>query len=147
MAKSLLTKAEVKSPIDGIVVFNSKEDWVGQPVHTGERILTVSDPTHIKLKILLPISSVIDLEVGNKGDFFMYGDLRSTPVTIKTLGYNAKMTSAKILSYELSAEFDDADVKAQLGAQGTVRLYGQRVPLFYYLIRKPLQALRQSFGI
>ena len=129
--KSLLTKAEVKSPIDGIVVFNSKEDWVGQPVHTGERILTVSDPTHIKLKILLPISSVIDLEVGNKGDFFMYGDLRSTPVTIKTLGYNAKMTSAKILSYELSAEFDDADVKAQLGAQGTVRLYGPRVPLFY----------------
>ena len=145
--QTLLDKTKVTSPIAGIVVFNSKEDWVGQPVHTGERILVVSDPKKVRLKIMLPISNVIDLQVGGDGDFFMYGDLKSTPVKLKTLGYNAKLTPSKILSYELIAEFPPSAPLPQLGAQGTVRLYGNRVPLIYYLIRKPLQSIRQSFGI
>lgn len=145
--KSLIEKTVVNSPIAGVVVFNSKEDWVGQPVQTGERILTVSNPEEVQLKIMLPITSVIDLDVGNAGDFFMYGDLRSIGVTIKSLGYNAKMSPSKILAYELTAQFDNQSVKIQLGAQGTVRLYGHRVPLFYYLIRRPLQSIRQSLGI
>lgn len=144
---SMLAKTKVTSPIDGIVIFDSKEDWVGQPVRTGERILVVTNPKQVELKIMLPIANVIELEQGDDGDFFVYGDLRPISVKIKTLGYNAKLLPNKILSYELRADFIDQKSMPQLGAQGNVRLYGSRVPLIYYLIRRPLQSMRQSFGI
>ena len=144
---ALLAKSDITSPMDGIVVFDSKEDWTGQPVQTGERILVVANPNSVSLKIYLPITNAIQLTVGAKGEFFLYGQLSTLPITIKSLGYNAKMTPNKILSYQLSANFSDQKNIPQLGSQGTVRLYGQRVPFVYYLIRRPLNALRQTLGI
>lgn len=142
-----LAKTNVTSPISGIVMFDSKEDWVGQPVRTGERILVVTDTKKVELTIMLPITNIIELHVGDEGDFFPYGSFKSIPVTIKSLGYNAKLMPNKILSYQLIAAFKNEDNKPQLGAQGTVRLYGKRVPLIYYLLRRPLQTIRESFAI
>jgi biotin carboxyl carrier protein len=143
---TLLEKAKVNSPITGIVVFESKEDWVGQPVRAGERILLVADPKKVELKIMLPIANIIELAVGGEGEFFAFGKFQSESVKIKTLGYNAKLAPNKVLSYELRADFSD-DNREQLGTQGTVRLYGRRVPLIYYILRRPLQSIRQSLGI
>lgn len=142
-----LKKADILSPIPGIVIFDSKEDWVGQPVKTGEQILLVADPSNVELKIMLPIANAIKIDTKSNGDFFLYGQLRATPVQVKTLGYNAKLTPSKILAYQLSANFIGLKDIPQLGAQGTVRLYGHRVPFIYYLVRRPLQAMRQTFGI
>lgn len=144
---SQLSKTNVTSPISGIVIFDSKEDWVGQPVRTGERILMVTDPSRVELKIMLPITNVIDLKINDDGDFFPYGSLQAIPVKIKTLGYNAKLMPNKILAFELTADFTNKDNKPQLGSQGNVRLYGRRVPLIYYLLRRPLQTIRQAFGM
>lgn len=144
---TLLAKADITSPIAGIVVFDSKEDWVNQPVQTGERILVVADPKLVKLKIYLPVVDLIKLEVGSPGDFFLYGQLGTLPIKVTTLGYNAKLLPNKILAYQLSANFTDPNDTPQLGAQGTARLYGSRVPLIYYLLRRPLQAMRQTLGI
>lgn len=143
----LLAKTEIRSPIDGIVVFDSTEDWIGQPVQTGERILLVADINKLKLRIDLPVTERIKLAVGDKGDFFMNGQLRAIPLEVATLGYNAKLTPNKILAYELEANFTDPHDLPQIGAQGTAKLYGNRVPFFYYLIRRPLQSMRKSLGI
>ncbi len=143
----LLEKTRVRSPIDGIVIFDSTEDWVGQPVQTGERILSVANPNNLKLKIELPLNERIYLEVGSRGSFFMQGQLASIPIKITTLGYNAKLMPNKILAYEMQADIIEPDTMPQIGAQGTVKLYGQRVPFFYYLIRRPLQSIRQGLGI
>lgn len=146
-ATELLSKADIISPADGIVVFESKEDWVGQPVRTGERILLVADLKNVKLKITLPVTNAIELAVGDKGEFFLYGQLTALPVEITTLGYNAKLLPNKVLAYQLSAEFKNNSDLPQLGAQGTVKIYGHYVPMIYYLLRRPLQALRQTLGI
>lgn len=145
--KSLITKADIVSPIDGIVIFDSKEDWVGQPVKTGEQILLVADPSSVEVKIMLPIANAIKIDEGSVGEFFVYGQLTSMDIKVKTLGYNAKLTPNKILAYQLSADFADPKDVPQLGSQGTVRLYGHYVPFFYYIIRRPLQTIRQTFGI
>lgn len=145
-ANELLTKTDITSPIAGLVVFDSKEDLVGQPVRTGERILTIADPKHVQLKISLAVSDVIQLNPGSPGEFFLYGQLSGIPVKLRTLGYNAKLMPNKILAYELIADFTDQTNIPLLGATGTVRLYSHRVPLIYYLLRRPLQALRQRFG-
>ncbi|TAK78599.1 MAG: HlyD family secretion protein, partial [Gammaproteobacteria bacterium] len=144
---ALLAKADVFSPSAGVVVFDSKEDWIGQPVETGTRILVIADPKNVQLRVMLPIANMIQLEVGAKGNFFLYGQLEAIPVEVKTLGYNAKLMPNKILAYQLEADFTNPQNKAQLGGEGSVRLYGHRVPLVYYLVRRPLQALRQTFGI
>ncbi|TAK77455.1 MAG: HlyD family secretion protein, partial [Gammaproteobacteria bacterium] len=67
---ALLAKADVFSPSAGVVVFDSKEDWIGQPVETGTRILVIADPKNVQLRVMLPIANMIQLEVGAKGDFF-----------------------------------------------------------------------------
>jgi hypothetical protein len=146
-ANELLKKADMVSPIAGLVVFDSKEDLLGQPIRAGERILTIADPHNVELKISLAVSDVIKLEPGNKGEFFLYGQLSGISIKLRTLGYNAKLLPNKILAYQLIGDFIDPKNAPQLGATGTVRLYGKRVPLIYYLIRRPLQALRQRFGI
>src|SRR3990167_1638991 len=144
----LLKKADVVSPVAGIVIFDSKEDWVGQPVHTGERILAIADPKKVKLKIALPIADVIQLDVGASGEFYLYGKLVGLNIEVNTIGYNAKVMPSKILAYQLLADLKNKTASPpQLGAQGTVRLYGHRVPLIYYLFRRPLQAIRQTLGI
>lgn len=144
---TLLNKTQVASPIDGIVIFESTEDWIGQPVETGERILSVADPKKLKLKISLPVSERISLKEGDKGDFFMYGQLQSIPITITKLGYNAKLMPNKVLAYELEATFQNINSSLQIGAQGVVKLYGNRVPLIYYLVHRPLQSMRHILGM
>lgn len=146
-ANALLAKADVTSPIAGIVIFESKEDWVGQPVQTGERILVVADPHNVQLKIIIPVTNLITLSNGERGEFFLYGQLQSLSFHVKTLGYNAKLMPNKVLAYQLEGDFDAITDLPQLGAQGTVKIYSNYVPFIYYLFRRPLQALRHSLGI
>lgn len=146
-ANELLTKTNIVSPIDGVVIFDSKEDWVGQPVRTGERILIVADLRQVELKITIPVANSIELAVGNQGEFFLYGQLKALPVKVESLGYNAKLMPDKVLAYQLTANFSDPTDLPQLGAQGTVKIYGHYVPIIYYLLRRPLQALRQTLGV
>jgi hypothetical protein len=142
-----LAKAEVRSPIDGIVIYDNKEEWVGQPVHTGERILIVANPKQVELKVTIPVTDNIRLHKESKGDFFLYGALNPLPIYVTILGYNAKIQPNRILAYELKAKFKNLKDAPQIGAQGTVKLYGNYVPFIYYVFRKPLQAMRQTLGI
>jgi hypothetical protein len=69
------------------------------------------------------------------------------PIVLQSIGYNAKLTPSKILAYQFTAKFIDPKNIPRLGSQGNIRLYnGHYVPFFYYILRRPLQALRQTFG-
>ncbi|MDR3491412.1 MAG: HlyD family efflux transporter periplasmic adaptor subunit [Gammaproteobacteria bacterium] len=144
---ALLSQADIKSPVNGIVIFDNKENWIGQPARTGERILIIADPYEVEVKITIPVSDIIKLEKGANGDLFLYGELNPIPIKITTLGYNAKQMPNRILAYQLNASFVNADDRPQIGAQGTVKVYGNYVPFIYYLLRRPLQSVRQVIGI
>lgn len=146
-ANEMLTKADIRSPSDGIVIFDSREDWLGQPVRTGERILFVADPTQVQLKIIIPVANSIQLALNDKGEFFLFGELNPLSFHLTTLGYNAKLMPNKTLAYELIGDFKKIKKAPQLGAQGTVKIYGSYVPLIYYILKRPLQAIRQTVGI
>lgn len=145
--KRMLEKADVRTPISGIVVFDSKDEWIGQPVQTGERILVVANPDKVQLKIDLPVSNAIRIEPGASGDFFVYGQLSPVRFSVKSIGYNARLTPAKIFAYPIEAQFTEDTGLPQLGAEGTARIYGHRAPLVYYLLRRPLQVIRQTLGM
>jgi len=51
-----------------------------------------------------------------------------------------------VLSYRLKASFGDGQPPPRIGLKGTAKVYGQRVSLFYFLMRRPLAAVRQVVG-
>lgn len=143
----LLAKTNITSPASGIVIFDSKEDWIGQPVQTGERILLVANPDSTQVTISLPVTNFIKMDVGSRGKFFLYGQLSAIPLVVRSLGYNAEILPNKSLGYKIIADFVDQKDLPQLGAQGTVEIYGKRVPFIYYILRRPLQSARRMLGI
>lgn len=144
---SLLAKTEIKSPTDGIVIFDSKEDLVGQPVQTGERILVVANPKSVELKVTIPVANFMQINVGDAGKFFLYGQLSALPIKVRTLGYNAVIQPNKSLAYNFVADFTDKSANPELGGQGNVEIYSARVPFIYYIFRRPLHSLRRALGL
>ncbi|MNJ03472.1 hypothetical protein D3C73_1637900 [compost metagenome] len=64
---------------------------------------------------------------------------------LERAAYEAQTTAAGQLAYRLDATFVEASPR--IGLRGTAKLYGERAPLAYYLLRRPLAALRQGLGL
>ena len=47
----------------------------------------------------------------------------------------------------LKATFDGPEQERRIGLQGTTKVYGGRVSLFYYIFRKPLSVIRREVGL
>ena len=50
-AKDMLAKTEIRTNRVGLAVFTDKRDLIGKPVATGERILHISDPRRVEIRI------------------------------------------------------------------------------------------------
>ena len=147
-ARELLSKSVVKAQINGVVVFNDKKEWVGRPVVVGERIMEIADPGQVRLKVELSVDDAI--VVGERARVRVYLDsdpLKPLNATVLRTAHEARKTSADTLAYEIIAEFDSRSGDLpRLGVRGTAQIYGDDAPLFFYLFRRPLSALRQKLG-
>lgn len=143
-----LARIDIKAPHAGIAVFSDVNDWIGKPVTVGERILMVADPNDVELEIQLPITDAINLEPGAKVQFFLNID-PTTPVSAQLYfsAYQAEVTPDDILAYRLKAAFKQENQLPRIGLKGTAKVFGARVPFVYYVLRKPLAALRQWMGM
>ena len=143
-----LARIDIKAPHAGIAVFSDVNDWIGKPVTVGERILMVADPADVELEIQLPIADAINLEPGSKVQFFLNVD-PTTPVSadLYFAAYQADVTPDDALAYRLKARFKQAAVLPRIGLKGTAKVFGSRVPFVYYVLRRPLAALRQWMGM
>ncbi|MNF02465.1 hypothetical protein D3C80_2016120 [compost metagenome] len=63
---------------------------------------------------------------------------------LERAAYEAQATAAGQLAYRLDATF--LGEPPRIGLRGTAKLYGERAPLAYYLLRRPLAAVRQGLG-
>ncbi|MBM3116852.1 efflux RND transporter periplasmic adaptor subunit [Jeongeupia naejangsanensis] len=146
-ATAQLTRSQVKSPKAGVAVFSDVNDWLGKPVVTGERILSVADPGRPAMRIELPVADAIALEPGAEVTLYLTA-YPLTPLHGKVLetSYQAKPSESGVVAYPLLASIDGAPAHARLGLHGTAKLYGQRVTLAYYLLRRPLAAVRAWTG-
>ncbi|MDD5581086.1 MAG: HlyD family efflux transporter periplasmic adaptor subunit [Methylobacter sp.] len=143
-----LARIDIKAPHAGIAVFSDVNDWIGKPVTLGERILMVADPKEVELEVQLPIADAINLEPGAEVQFFLNVD-PVTPVSASLYfsAYQAEVTPDEILAYRLKARFAQANVLPRIGLKGTAKVFGSRVPFVYYVLRRPLAALRQWLGM
>lgn len=145
-AQALLTRSEVRSERDGIAVFADAERWSGKPVQTGQRLMDIADPGQAELRIELAVADAIDLTQGAEVALFLDSDpLNRHAARLQRLAYEAQTSAAGQLAYRLDAGF--VATAPRIGLRGTAKLFGQRVPLVLYLLRRPLAALRQGLGL
>lgn len=140
-----LARVDAIAPYDGIAVFSDPDDWQGRPVSTGERIMLLANPARPALLIHLPVASAIALEVGAPVKLFLtVRPLSPLGGRIVETSYQASIGEDGIASYRLRASLDGHD--ARIGLRGTAKLYGGRVGLGYYILRRPLARLREISG-
>jgi len=145
---ALLKKVKVRAPKNGIVLYDESHDWTGQPVSTGQKVMTIAQPSQVEMEIWLPVSDAIQFKEGTEVKLFPEGQpFKVIHGTVIYESYSAELSPKKVLAYRLIASIDPKDLsKVQIGMQGTSKIYGNTVCLIYYLFRRPLTTLRQTFG-
>lgn len=150
-AQEMLSRVEVKAVHGGVVQFRDKADWIGKPVQTGERIVEIADPSQVRLRVSLPVKDAIALSEGAEvRAFFDIDPLHPLTARVKRVAHRAELLPGDILAYRIDADLqtsDKAEQAIRIGARGTAKLYGARLPLAYHLFRRPLSAARQYFGL
>lgn len=146
-AKEMLDQVEVVASKGGLLLYSDKSDWTGRPVTVGERIMEIADPKQIELRIDLPVADAIVLKDGAEALIFLNAlALESFPATIVHASYNAEVLPGDVLAYRVTAQLTEPDPRIRIGWQGTAKVYGERGPLAYLLLRRPLTAFRQWVG-
>jgi hypothetical protein len=142
-----LQRVQVKAERAGIAVFADVNDWLGKAVVIGERILLIADPQQVELRIDLPANDIIPIEPGASVNLYPNASpISSYTARVKSVSYQAEPTTSGILAYRVKAELDAEDQLPRIGLMGTAKISGNRVPLIYYLFRKPISAARQWLG-
>lgn len=144
-----LNRVQVQAPRAGVAVFGDVNDWQGKPIVTGERVLQLADPKDAGILVYLPVADAITLTEGAQLRVFLNVDpLSPMEATLTESSYQAVLSPDGIAAYRLRAQLQPQHAaRARIGLKGTAKLYGEQVPLIYYLLRRPLAALRQWIGV
>ncbi len=147
-ARDMLQRSDVRAPADGIAIYTDRRDWVGRPVTTGERIMEVADPDRMQLRIDVPVADAIAVSQGAKVRAFLDSDpLKPASAKVVAASFEARMIEGDVLAYRIYAALDGEQPGMRLGIRGTAQISGDKVPLAYYLFRKPISVIRQRFGL
>ncbi len=146
-AQTLLERVVVRAERAGVAVFSDQQQWIGRPVTTGERIMVLADPAKSGLRIDLPVGQSLQLEPEAEVVLFLDSDpLRPVGASLQRASYEAEPQADGTLAYRLDANFLTEQSPPRLGLRGTAKIYGESAPVFMYLFRRPLSALRQTIG-
>jgi multidrug resistance efflux pump len=146
-SKALLERTQVRARRQGIVIFGDENDWIGQPVSVGQRILTIADPASIEIQISLPVEDAINLEPGSEVRMFLNADPTSPLyASIRQTSYEPVKTASGNMAFRIKASMTSPGNYPRIGLRGTAKIYGESVSVLYFLTRRPLSALRQTLG-
>lgn len=147
-SKEMAGRIVVSAPEAGVAVFSDASDWLGKPVQTGERILTLADPARVQVAISLPVDDAINLEPGAEVKLSLnVAPLSSLAATLTQTSYEPASVPEGFVAYRLRADLAAGEALPRLGLKGTARLYGAWAPLIYHVLRKPLAAARRWAGV
>lgn len=147
-AASKLKLSDITARKSGIVIFNGKEKWLGKPVETGERIMRIADSKNVRMKIEVDAADAIILQTGASVILFLdSAPLAPISALVETRSYDAEVSNRDNLVFTITAKLEElAGNQPRIGLRGTAQIYGQKEPLWFYLFRKPISALRQIVG-
>ncbi len=148
-AERLLGLVRVRAERDGVVIYSDPSDWIRRPVKTGEKVMEIADPARVALHISLPVKDAIAVRPGSRVRVFLDADpLRALTGRVRTVAFHAEEMPGGLLAYRVTADLDgDGRARVRIGYRGSAQVFGETVPLGFYLFRRPVAAFRQYFGI
>jgi hypothetical protein len=146
--QSQLERIRVRAPRPGIAVLDDPSEWVGRPVTVGEKVMALAEEKDTEIEAWLAPADAIDLPPGAPLTLFL-NVLPLSPVhgTLKTVAYEATPRPDGTVAHRVRARIDGGEDKPRLGLRGTARLSGDRVPLAYWLLRRPIATVRAWAGL
>lgn len=145
--ESLISRIEVRADKDGLAIFADKNDWIGRPVQTGERVMQLANPADTGLLVWLPTKDALTLEKGAPIKMFLHTDpLHPFSAHLVQTSYQSTLSPDNVASYRLKGVFEPSDKLPRIGLGGTARISGEKSFLGYYLFRRPIAAVREWTG-
>lgn len=147
-ARQMLAQTVLRAERDGIAVFSDRRDLEGRPFGIGERLMLIARERDAEIKVFLPVSDSIVLKSGLRVKAFLDSDpLNAIEAKIAHLDFQARLDPSKTAVYLVTARIEDGRAVPPLGTRGTAQIIGERAPLFLFVLRRPLAALRQRLGL
>ena len=147
-AEALLARVTVSAESDGVAVFSDPNDWLGRPVQTGERVMQLADPRDAGVLVWLPVADALNLEPGAPIRLFLHTrPLSPLSAQLFQTSYQAVLSPEGVSAYRLRGRFDKGVDQPRIGLGGTARVSGGWTVLGYYLLRRPIAAVRGWTGL
>ncbi|MCP4182165.1 MAG: HlyD family efflux transporter periplasmic adaptor subunit [Hyphomicrobiales bacterium] len=148
-AFDMLARSVITANRDGVVLYSDRQSLLGVPVKPGERIMQIANPDQIELLIDVPTKDAIIL--GQKAPVKIYLDsdpLNAREANVEYINYQARERAGAGLSFRVVARLSDSVLQIpRMGVRGTAKIYGKKVPLVFYLFRRPISTFRQWVGL
>ncbi len=136
------------APRDGLAIFDAKSDWVGKPVSIGEKVMTLAQPSDVALEMHLPVKDAIELKPGDEVLLFLnFSPDRPVSAVLESQSYKASPSPEGTLAYRLKAQFAQFDPSLRIGLKGTAKIYGEKAPLAFHVLRRPIGVVRSWLGL
>lgn len=140
-------RSRVLAPQDGVALFDDPSEWIGKPVQTGERIMRIAAPDDVEIEAWLAIGDAIALPAGAPVSLYLAANpLASLGASVRYVAHDTSLRPEGNYAYRLRARLD-AGSDRRVGLKGTAKVYGARVPLIYWMLRRPLATIRQALGV
>jgi hypothetical protein len=142
-----LERAHVVAPMDGIALFDDPSEWIGKPVVTGERIMRIAAGNDAEVEAWLAVGDAIPIESGALVKLYLNASpLFAVSATLRYVSHDAVQRPDGSYAYRVRATLE-GKTDHHVGLKGTAKLVGGRVPLIYWMLRRPLASIRQLLGI
>jgi multidrug resistance efflux pump len=147
-ARDLMNKTLLRAPVAGVAVYSDRRDWQGKPVETGQQIMKIADPAKSEFTILLPVQDSLLIEEGAKVKVYLDSSpLHPVEAQLVRASYQAEKTDSTTFAFRLVARPVEDAPGLRIGTRGTAQVYGGKVPLLFYILRRPITVIRQSVGL
>lgn len=140
-------RSRVVAPQAGIALFDDPQEWIGRPVQTGERIMQIAAPNDVEIEAWLPIGDAIPLPDNAALELYLAASPLS-PLSggLRYMSSRAVARPDGTYAYRVRARLD-GPTGHRIGLKGSVKLSGGRVPLIYWILRRPLATIRQFLAL
>lgn len=142
-----LTRARVLAPREGVVLMDDPSEWIGRPVSVGERILRIAAPRDAEVEAWVPLADAVPLAAGAPVKLYLHANpLSPVQATVRYMAHDAVARPDGQYAYRVRATLS-VPTDHRVGLKGSAKLSAGWTPLGYWVLRRPLAALRTTLGI
>lgn len=141
-----LERSHVVAPQAGVALFDDPSEWIGKPVSTGERIMRIAAPDDLEVEAWLAVGDAVPLPKDAAVSLYLNSSpLNAVAAQVRYVAHEAVQRPDGSYAYRVRASLQ-GKTEHRVGLKGTAKVSGTWVPLVYWILRRPVAAVRQLVG-